>query len=123
MNKDEKILEEYFGKKQPFQVPEGYFDDFASKLMAQLPEKDARVIKMQPTLWQRFRPYAVAASVVAVIFSVGLYISLDDRLSVNSKSHSVAKTEYNNSYSAFDAAADYTMLDNEEIYSYIADSY
>lgn len=38
MKEDKDLLKKY-GKKNPFTVPEGYFQDFSEKLMEQLPEK------------------------------------------------------------------------------------
>ena len=39
MKEDKDLLKKY-GKKNPFTVPEGYFQDFSEKLMEQLPEKE-----------------------------------------------------------------------------------
>ena len=36
---EEKYLEDKYGKKQPFKVPNGYFDSFADNLMDKLPEQ------------------------------------------------------------------------------------
>jgi hypothetical protein len=132
MNKDEKILEEYFGKKQPFQVPDGYFDDFASKFMENLPEKqtsekNVKVVKMQPNLWKRLRPALLAACLLAAVFGVGIYINNSNDLSANNAhATKTAVSEVSStggSYSSFEAAADYTMLDSEEMYAMMTECY
>lgn len=38
MKEDKDLLSKY-GRKNPFTVPEGYFQDFNERLMEQLPEK------------------------------------------------------------------------------------
>lgn len=38
MKEDKDLLKKY-GKKNPFTVPEGYFQNFNERLMEQLPEK------------------------------------------------------------------------------------
>ena len=47
---EEKYLEDKYGKKQPFKVPNGYFDSFADNLMDKLPEQQP---VMTPWLWQQ----------------------------------------------------------------------
>jgi len=70
---EEKYIEEKLGKRNPFLVPDGYFDSFADRLMQQLPErpvhdeaspevcKPARMVQMRRWL------YAAACAVVLVV--------------------------------------------------------
>ena len=37
--KEEDKIHQILGTENPFRVPDGYFDHFASELMSQLPEK------------------------------------------------------------------------------------
>lgn len=116
MDKDERIIEEQFGRENHFTVPEGYFDNFATQLMSQLPEQEARVIKMEPSFWRRHRYAAIAAaSAVIAIFSVGIYFNGSDA-EPSAASH-VAHVENSNYSGSLDAAANYSMLDNEDIYA------
>ena len=57
---DEKYIEERVGRRNPYQVPEGYFDAFTSQLMQQLPERPskARQVRMRRPI------YAVQQEVV-----------------------------------------------------------
>lgn len=53
-------------------VPEGFFDDFVSKMAAKLPENElerqpARILE-PPTLWQRVRPFAYMAAMFAGVW-------------------------------------------------------
>ena len=38
MIKEEQILKSRYGTQSPFRVPEGYFDELASRVMASVPE-------------------------------------------------------------------------------------
>ncbi|MBQ6064969.1 MAG: hypothetical protein IJK42_08130 [Prevotella sp.] len=118
MDKDIEYLEKTIGKAQPFKVPEGYFEGLGEQIMAKLPTEDARVIALRPDKWRIYRPLAIAAASVAVaIFSVGMYLRSSD----SQPSEKFTQLPASTSYSAFDQAADYTMLDNEDMYAYLAD--
>ena len=58
---EEKYIEEQVGRRNPFTVPEGYFDTFADQLMASLPERQPR------TKYVWLRPLRYAAAVVCVL--------------------------------------------------------
>ena len=68
MSKEKDILNKV-GKNDGIRVPEGYFEDFAEKMMAMLPEKEE---KQEPSkkmrMWLRIRPYAYMAAMFAGIF-------------------------------------------------------
>ena len=118
MERDIDFLEKTVGKAQPFKVPDGYFEGLTEKVMAQLPTDDARVIALRPNRWRVYRPIAIAAASVAVaIFSVGMYLRSSD----SEPSERFTQLPSTSSYSAIDQAADYTMLDNEDMYAYLTD--
>ena len=115
----EKFLEQRLGRKQPFKVPNGYFEDFATQIMDKLPEKELQVIEMKPRGWRRFRPIAyAAASVCAAIFCVGAYLHSGSSENV---AQPVANVQKTSAYSAIDEAADYAMMDNVDFYAYVTD--
>ena len=60
MSKEGKVLGE-IGRENPFRVPEGYFEHFASELMTRLPEKE-KVVVHQPTTWEKVRPWVYMAA-------------------------------------------------------------
>lgn len=117
MNREENYLRQRFGSETPFRVPEDYFQDFSAKMMAQLPETTARTVIMHTSRWRRWRPYVAAASVCAVIFGAGLFYNTHYADSV--PAHTAAKAVAVDTN--IDQAADYVMIDNEDIYSYLAD--
>lgn len=62
-------------RKSGFQVPEGYFENFTERMMAQLPEKEEEVYT--PTLWQRIRPWTyMAAMFMGISLMVRLFTGL-----------------------------------------------
>lgn len=127
MYREDKFITDTFGRKQPFKVPEGYFDDFASRLMESLPEQSeettARVVALKPSRHKRLRPIVVAAAgVIAAVFSVGVYLHTEGSHSPAPASQATAQTKVSHAYTAVDAMADYTMLDTDDMYAYMADA-
>ena len=66
---EEKYIEEKVGRRNPFVVPEGYFDTFADQMMASLPERQPQVKR----LWLRQAPLAAP---VALCRCCGVYLSV-----------------------------------------------
>lgn len=130
MMKEEKILTMKFGKENHFTVPEGYFDSFAEKMMEQLPHVDgmeARVIEMKPeTLWHRLPLRKMAAAVAAVmLMGTGYLLYTHQGMVGDTKTQPVMVGERNvehqqsvgTEYGTFEQMADYTMMDNQDIYA------
>lgn len=58
--------------KNPFKVPDNYFENFNTEIMSKLPEKETPRAKIVP-LWKKVMPWAAAAAVFCgVIFSTGI---------------------------------------------------
>lgn len=65
-NKEKELLDR-FGRENHWQVPEGYFESFAEKMMENLPEQQApRFVEM--TRWQKLKPYVYLAAMFAGIW-------------------------------------------------------
>ena len=74
MNPEEKILQK-IGKKNPFTVPENYFENFTQELMDKLPTKEAVLQTEAPTLWQRVKPWLyMAAMFCGIMLSVRIFV-------------------------------------------------
>ena len=111
MMTEEEYLKSKIKKENPFLVPDNYFEQFASSMMENLPERKSK------SIFVRFRPLLYAAACIIVIFFVGL--------TFHSNRQNKAKQEYmavsvDGNY--IDEAADYTMIDNVDIYSYLAEN-
>lgn len=69
---EENLNKELFNKNNPFKTPEGYFDDFNSKLFQKI-ENESHIVKV--TFWHSWKyKVAVAASVaILTVFSFSIY--------------------------------------------------
>jgi len=130
MTEEEKLIGQ-FGKENPFRVPEGYFDNFASSLMEKLPELSEDETKEKEAhettkvveigFLQRMRKYAAAIVVLLVVGSGALYMmsGQEEETSVQAKVEHVSTEQMDEEYT-IDQIADYAMLDNEDFYAYTA---
>lgn len=125
MNNDEYIRK-FAGKDNPFKVPEGYFDNLALRVMSNLPAEDVSVRKEEVKRARRLTfpiKLLAAACVCAAIFGVAVYIanlSSDEGLH-HAQSGTKAKVSRMVSSDVYlDEVVDYTMMDNTDIYTYLA---
>ena len=122
MDKDFDILTT--NHASPFKVPEGYFDNLTERVMTRIPQNEVRMVpvaKQKPI--RRWRPYAAAAAVVAVLFGVGVYIHQAEVASVAPQDNvaaNVSTVKANAEDSDFEAVADYIMCDDYDLYAYIS---
>ena len=119
MMNEENDLIERVGKENPFRVPEGYFDTLAEQVMARVnaeapaPRK-ARVVWLRPVL-------LAAASVCALFISVTAYKTLSHQQAALPVAQQVEVSQQGDD--SFDEAADYLMVDNQDIYACLASDY
>lgn len=117
MINEETYLKEHVGARNPFRVPDGYFDNFASQVMQQLPERQskARVVSMHRWL------SAAACVAVLVVLSLTYYLRQDSpKPEAAVASAAVDNSNNNNTY--IDDAVDYVMMDNVEMYACLAEN-
>ena len=110
MTIEEKIISEKMGHRNPFSVPEGYFDQLAQRVADRLPEEHpaARTFRLRPL-------YYAAASVVALlVVGTVAYTRLADDEQQTLLSSVTETTTVADDY--LDEAADYAMIDNHDIY-------
>lgn len=121
MIKEEDILVSRFGKENHFKVPEGYFEQLADKVMERLPEQEARIVPIQPTMWQRLPLRKIAAAVAVVaLMGVGSMVGVKHLATQQAVvAHDVMQNqnESGGDDATFNEMADYTMMDNETIYA------
>lgn len=130
MNYSDIDIREKIGQKNPFKVPEGYFDQLTAQVMSNLPEKEeqAQVVSLSDKQEKskgrtiRLRPifYAAASVLLVLVMSLTVYFrhsTKEQPLATNTTS----TTSYDNSY--IDEVADYAMLDNVEIYACLSENY
>ena len=112
--KEEKYIEELVGKRNPFVVPEGYFEQLTADVMQSLPERRPRA----KTIWMRPVFYA-AASVCALFVCATVWLSWPK--SSTMPQGQVAEVVQEPDEAFFNEAADYMMLDNQDIYACLSD--
>jgi hypothetical protein len=126
MDKDEEKLITRFGKVEPFKVPDGYFEDFTKELMSKLPDKSHKtgIVELHPMLWSSRLRGGIAAAVIAAAVTIGVYTYIGKFNVINSyeRASMPQKENIDQSKTNFDQIADYTMMDNEDIYASLADN-
>ena len=73
MREEENILKKV-GTENPFKVPEGYFENLTSEIMAFIPEETPTKVVKMPTLWDRMKPWAYMAAMfvgAAMLIRIG----------------------------------------------------
>ena len=117
---EEKYISDKLGRRNPFAVPEGYFEQLTAKVMEQIPDRrpKARRVWMRPVWW-------AAAAVCALFVSTAAWLVIPSESQQN-QGHvaEVLQQKQNQPDEAFfDEAADYMMLDNQDIYACLASEY
>ena len=68
MKHEESEILNKIGRDAGFRVPEGYFDDFNSRMKDMLPEVEITEVDQKPTLWVTIRPYLYMAAMFAGVW-------------------------------------------------------
>lgn len=111
-----KILDNKKLKENPFRVPDGYFQMIEQEVMAKLPEQDShmRVTATRRHLFLRPVLTAAASICVAVFGAVALMNYFDNE-------DNARATNVKTVHAAEDDDSDYIMMDNADIYNYLAE--
>lgn len=74
MGKEDNLLRKA-GTKNPFKVPDRYFEDFTQELMNKLPEKEPMLPVAKPTFRQWVKPWVyMAAMFCGIMLSVRIFV-------------------------------------------------
>lgn len=123
MMNEEEYLRSRMGTKNPFTVPEGYFGQLTAQVMDRLPEKKPAKV----AIMKRLRPWLYAAACVCVGVFVAAVAFNQQTEDLQGQQQMANMGQENVNYysdSYIDEAADYAMIDSQEIYSYLlADMY
>ena len=129
MNNKEDIISRKAGRENHFRVPEGYFENFTERMMAQLPnsQADSNAEDMTTTsthsaarktttvrkLWKRVA--AVAACVAVIGIGTTAYLAQQDNKPAADEMANTTTTEEQYYDDYVDEVADFAMLDNTDI--------
>ncbi len=111
--KEEKLIHKLTESKgMPFRVPEGYFESFTDRMMAQLPEVPQH--RSIPRLWR----YVAAAVMVFAVTGSAYYFAQSNTTSDADTSNYEL---YSNNYD--DQLLDYTLMNNNDIENFLTEAY
>lgn len=118
MKEEDNILRKA-GLKNPFQVPDGYFEHLTSEIMDRLPEKaPLEVTPKRVTLWDKVKPWVYMAAMFAGAALIIRVASTDPA----PHSEAVAEDETEMEEVEFiNAMMDNSMMDDYSLYVYLTD--
>lgn len=117
--KEEFLLEQKYGKRRPFNVPEGYFEHVEGVFMQNIQEHERkRAIRRR-----LFVRYAACAACVVMLVVSGFVLFLSNADEGSGGPHEMATNYSSSSVSDYmmDELSDYAMLDNDDFYSYVSE--
>lgn len=118
MKEEDNILRKA-GVKNPFKVPDGYFERITSEIMDRLPERQSSSELVKPvTLWDKVKPWVYMAAMFA---GAALIIRVASSHYQDAKTYSVATDDTELEMEYIDAVIDNSMLDDYSLYIYLAD--
>ncbi|MBQ8281973.1 MAG: hypothetical protein IKA86_01830 [Paraprevotella sp.] len=126
--KEEDIIRKKCGSKNPFLVPEGYFENFTSKVMDALPElkTSPKTVnkEMGHARWKRIAIFAAAAAICGAMF-MGILPQLSTMQAPTTSTIQVSQTTELNAIDEtyIEDALDYAMVSNHEIVQYLSEAY
>lgn len=115
--KEENNLLKKVGTKNPFKVPNRYFENFSSELMNKLPEKDTLPISQEITFWQRIKPWLyMTAMFCGIMLSVKIFVGSPNKNEFPTISESIIN---NLSEEDWELIVRQSMIDDYTLYQYL----
>lgn len=135
MELEEQLLSE-FGNRRPFKSPDGYFDNLETRIMSQITAKETEANeekqiskKTNIASVRRLRPLMIAASFIGLIVIDAATMHFFQGNEQTQQNNNIAATptattakEESTNTEYLDEAADYMMLDKDDVYAYLADN-
>jgi len=115
MKEEDLIKKMTEGAPNPFRVPDGYFENFTSRVMKALPAQEAKTERKTLFLSHLWR-YAAAIVIVLAFGLAFLYSEKKGETVAESAQQEYYQEEYIND------ALDYAMVDNQEIEMYLTEA-
>lgn len=121
--KEDTELKNRIGKKNPFKVPEGYFENVVPEIMKQLPEADVQE-NAEITLWERVKPWVyMVAMFCGLMF--GLRVMMLDKpvgKDIDKVNISMTDSVQGIPDEYIDPILDQAMMDDYALYMYLTDA-
>ncbi len=121
--KEDTGLKNRIGKKNPFKVPEGYFENIVPEIMKQLPEAEVQE-NVEITMWERVKPWVyMVAMFCGLMFGLRVMM-MDKPLSTDNVSSNVSMTDSVQGIpdEYIDPILDQAMMDDYALYMYLTDA-
>lgn len=118
MKEEDELLKKY-GTRNPFAVPEGYFENFSKGLMDKLPEKEQMPAPETANTWQRIKPWVyMAAMFCGLMFTVRVVVGPPKQ---DTPIFTSAETEqFSDEY--IETILDHSMMDDYALYQYLTEA-
>lgn len=120
--KEENKLKLKYGTRNPYRVPDNYFEQFTSRIMEQLPEHQIGENEVrEPSRWQRLRPFLYMAAMFCLLLTGGKWLQFytEHQQATETAEQTAQSTE---EYNYMDDMINYAMIDEELVYSYLTDT-
>lgn len=125
MGKNKNILAKMKNNRNPFLVPDNYFEDFSKKIMDNLPaDNNHNIINLNghSRYSIRLKIISIAACFLLILGGVGVFFHSDQRAKSQSSLGSSPKAVNLSSRDRYiEQATDYAMMDNQDIYACLSD--
>lgn len=121
--KEDTELKNRIGKKNPFKVPEGYFENVVPEIMKQLPEADVQE-NAEITLWERVKPWVyMVAMFCGLMFGLRVMM-LDKPVGKDIDKVNISMTDSLQGIpdEYIDPILDQAMMDDYTLYMYLTDA-
>ena len=117
MREEENILKKV-GTENPFKVPEGYFENLTSEIMAFIPEETPTKVVKMPTLWDRMKPWAYMA---AMFVGAAMLIRIGSSSNEPAITNQLALDDNELEMEYISTIVDGAMMDDYSFYMFLSD--
>ena len=117
MREEENILKKV-GTENPFKVPEGYFENLTSEIMAFIPEETPTKVVKMPTLWDRMKPCAYMA---AMFVGAAMLIRIGSSSNEPAITNQLALDDNELEMEYISTIVDGAMMDDYSLYMFLSD--
>ena len=117
MREEENILKKV-GTENPFKVPEGYFENLTSEIMAFIPEETPTKVVKMATLWDRMKPWAYMA---AMFVGAAMLIRIGSSSNEPTITNQLALDDNELEMEYISTIVDGAMMDDYSLYMFLSD--